>query len=88
MSNNDSQNNKLIFENEITGLSNRIDERFHNNMAYYLNNCCPECGTVLDRKIEDTQQCPECKKSIILKQNIHNYNNFLIAFDDLKEFNK
>ena len=51
MSNNDPQNNKLIFENEIIGLSNRIDERFHNNIAYYLNNCCPECGTVLDRKI-------------------------------------
>lgn len=88
MSNNDSQNNKLIFENEIIGLSNRIDERFRNNIAYYLNNCCPECGTVLDKKIENTQQCPECKKSIILKQNIHNYNNFLITFDDLKEFNK
>ncbi|MBR2708209.1 MAG: hypothetical protein IKE90_02100 [Bacilli bacterium] len=88
MSNSDSQNGKLIFENEIIGLSNRIDERFHNNMAFYLNNCCPECGTVLDKKIKDTQQCPECKKSILFKQNIHNYNNFLITFDDLKEFNK
>ncbi len=88
MSNSDSQNSKLIFEDEIIGLSNRIDERFHNNMAYYLNNCCPECGTVLEKKIQDTQQCPECKKSIIFKQNIHNYNKFLITFDDLKEFNK
>lgn len=79
---------KLIFENEIIELSNEIDERFHNNLAYYLNNCCPACGTVLDKRIKDTQQCTECKKSIVFKQNIHNDNCFLITFDDLKEFNK
>ena len=84
----DSKETKLIFESEIIDLSNKMDERFHNNLAFYLNNCCPECGVVLDKKIKDTQQCPECKKSIIFKQNIHNYNCYLITFNDLEEFNK
>ena len=88
MSNDNFEKDAIIFENEIMELSNMMDERFHNNLAYYLNNCCPECGTVLDKKIKDTQQCPECKKSILFKQNIHNYNCYLITFDDLKEFNK
>lgn len=88
MKSGDKMSEKLIFENEIIGLSDAIDERFHNNLAYYLNNCCPVCGTVLDKKIKGTQQCSECKKSIVFKQNIHNDNCFLITFDDLKEFNK
>ena len=88
MKSSDKMSEKLIFENEILGLSDAIDERFHNNLAYYLNNCCPVCGTVLDKKIKGTQQCSECKKSIVFKQNIHNDNCFLITFDDLKEFNK
>ena len=80
----DSKETKLIFEREIIDLSNKMDECFHNNLAFYLNNCCPECGVVLDKKIKDTQQCPECKQSIKFKQNIHNYNCYLITFDDLE----
>ncbi len=42
---------------------------FNEEYSFFCNNCCPNCGCVLDIKIKSSKKCPECKRKIILRTN-------------------
>lgn len=43
---------------------------FNEEYSFLENNCCPNCGCVLEIKIETSKKCPECKEKIILRTNL------------------
>lgn len=42
---------------------------FNEEYSFFDNNCCPNCGCILDNKIESSKKCPECKEKIVLRTN-------------------
>lgn len=42
---------------------------FNEEYSFFDNNCCPNCGCVLDGEIKSSKKCPGCKEKIILRTN-------------------
>lgn len=42
---------------------------FNEEYSFFDNNCCPNCGCVLDGEIKSSKKCPGCKEKIVLRTN-------------------
>lgn len=61
---------------------------FNKEYACYNNNCCPNCGCILDNKITSSKKCIHCKEKIILRTNKLTSKKLLLSEKRLKEYNK
>lgn len=61
---------------------------FSDEYNYFDNNCCPNCGCVLDNKISSSKKCPECKGKIVLRTNKLTSKKLLLSEKRLNEYNK
>lgn len=62
--------------------------KFKNEYDYYNNNCCPNCGCVLDNKILSSKTCSGCKQKILLRTNKINSQKLLIGMNRKDEYDK
>lgn len=78
----------LIFKDEM---QKWIDENyflFQNEYSYYDNNCCPNCGIVLNANILKSKKCPECKKRINVRTNRETGKKLLLTDLEITKFEK
>ena len=76
-----------FFDEEVNDYITKYDH-FSQNYSYYQNNTCPYCGCVLDKKINTSKKCPECKEKIIIRTNMYDKRRLLLKQDDLDDFEK
>lgn len=61
---------------------------FNDEYSYYNNNCCPNCGCLLENKISSSKTCPLCKEKIVLRTNKITSNKLLLSEEKAKEYDK
>ncbi len=79
---------ELIFNDEMKLWIDENFELFHDNYKYYENNCCPNCGVVLDSKIKSSRNCSSCKKKIICRTNKETGRKLLLTDNQLGLYEK
>ena len=79
---------KLIFNDEMKKWIDENYELFRDNYEYYENNCCPNCGVILDSKIKSSKNCPSCKKKIVCRTNKETGTKLLLNSNQLGLFEK
>lgn len=73
--------------NEFMQLYNDISEEFIAEKEYYDNNSCPYCGTVSDKKINNSKKCSSCKKYIWKRSNYMTKQGYLLADEKIEKYN-
>ena len=68
-------------------LNNNMDE-FREEYEYYKLNCCPNCGAVLEKKVNTTKNCPLCHKKITIRTNYLNKERLLLSSERLLKYEK
>ena len=63
-------------------------DAFNEEYIYYDNNCCPNCGCVLNTKIQSSKKCPECKEKIVLRTNKLTSKKLLLSEQKAYEYDK
>ena len=61
---------------------------FNEEYSFFENNCCPNCGCVLEIKIETSKKCPKCKEKIILRTNKLTSKKLLLSEKKATEYDK
>ena len=61
---------------------------FDKEYDLFENNCCPNCGCVLDNKIESSKKCPECKEKIVVRTNKLTSKKLLLSEKRAIEYDK
>lgn len=61
---------------------------FKEGYILFDNNCCPNCGCVLDNKIGTSKKCPECKEKIVLRTNKLTSKKLLLSEKRAIEYDK
>lgn len=79
---------KMIFHDEMQKWIDENFDLFHDGYEYYLNNCCPSCGVVLDNEIKSSKNCPNCKKRINCRTNKETGKKILLTNEQLKKYEK
>lgn len=59
---------------------------FNEEYSCFINNCCPNCGCVLDKRIVSSKKCPECKEKIILRTNRLTSKKLLMSENIVNEY--
>ena len=80
---------KVQFFKEYMDFLLEEDYNFCSNLySYFDNNCCPNCGCVLDNKILSSKKCPECKEKIVLRTNKITSKKLLLSEKRTLEYDK
>ena len=79
--------NLEFFDEEVNDYIIKFDH-FSQNYLYYEHNNCPYCGCVLEKRINTSKKCPECKEKIIIRTNMYNKRRLLLKQDELSDFEK
>ncbi len=80
---------------EYIYFKDKFDEWLIQNMTefgeeyeFYKLNCCPNCGVVLEKKVNTTKNCPACHKKIIIRTNYLNKARLLLSSERLLKYEK
>ena len=81
--------NKLkYFKDDMKKWLEEDNDMFKEEYDYYNNNCCPNCGCVLDNKILSSKTCSGCKQKILLRTNKINSRKLLLSMNRKEEYDK
>lgn len=79
---------RIFFDREMKQWLAENDEKYYSNYLYFDNNCCPNCGVVMDVLIKNSKTCPQCKKKIVMRTNKENSKKLLLTEDEAKKYDK
>lgn len=74
------------FEQEQNNWKEENKNLFYDNYEFFNNNCCPNCGVVLNSEIKTSKKCSECKEKIVVRTNPLTKEKLLLCEKDLKKY--
>lgn len=76
------------FDERIQSLCNKYNEILSNGEKCFNNNCCPNCGCVIDVEINSKLKCKSCNEILIVKTNPFDKNKLTLRMSDEASFEK
>ena len=83
-----NQKNAMFYKEEWDNWFYEDNTKFSDEYQYYKNNCCPNCGLILEKKLSSSKKCFECKKNILVRTNYKTKQKLYIGEDKAKEYEK
>lgn len=86
---NKSKERKLTYFYDIyTRCLYQYNLNFDELAQFYNNNVCINCGCVLNIRIKNSRNCPECNNKIIIKTDVCSKRKIMLTQDMLKSYEK
>ena len=63
-------------------------QMFKDEYLYYKNNCCPNCGCIIDKKVTSSKKCNECNEKMIVRTNKITSEKLLMSEKRISEYDK
>lgn len=74
------------FEQEQNNWKEENKNLFYDNYEFFNNNCCPNCGVVLNSEIKTSKKCSEFKEKIVVRTNPLTKEKLLLCEKNLKKY--